>query len=171
MFCADISGKTQTSSGALGVTRSILNNLQAHYPVSRRTVSLEHADNLTGTLGRCRSGGDAVARFHLCNTNVAIHRVGGLVQFIRTDVRSAPSRETRYSSTPTCPITNSSPMTNCWTCMGGISRQVSPNMSLSKLTQVSGSTQTSIYRYWQNFAWRGELPIFDDGKKPVVRLD
>ena len=33
MFCADVSGKTQTQSGAIGVSRQILNGLQAHYPV------------------------------------------------------------------------------------------------------------------------------------------
>ena len=34
MFCADVSGKTQTQSGAMGVSRQILSFLQAHYPVS-----------------------------------------------------------------------------------------------------------------------------------------
>ena len=35
MFCADVSGKTQTQSGAISVSRQILSFLQAHYPVSR----------------------------------------------------------------------------------------------------------------------------------------
>ncbi|ORX35674.1 CRAL-TRIO domain-containing protein [Kockovaella imperatae] len=32
MFCADVSGKTQTQSGAMSVARQILKYLQAHYP-------------------------------------------------------------------------------------------------------------------------------------------
>ncbi len=35
MFCADMSGKTQTQSGVMSVSRQILNGLQTQYPVGR----------------------------------------------------------------------------------------------------------------------------------------
>lgn len=33
MFCADLSGKSQATSGAIGVAKQIVQGLQAHYPV------------------------------------------------------------------------------------------------------------------------------------------
>lgn len=43
LFSADLSGKTQTSSGAMGVSRQILSNMQNHYPVGLLRPHLETA--------------------------------------------------------------------------------------------------------------------------------
>lgn len=53
LFSADLSGKTQTSTGAMGVSRQILSNMQNHYPVS--VALYRPCMALSDSLGTARS--------------------------------------------------------------------------------------------------------------------
>lgn len=122
LFSADLSGKTQTSSGAMGVSRQILSNMQNHYPVRQGNISSQNDENLTiaGTVGSRMPSQGAVARIALHDSLAAFRGVGHpTVPFdchrpgvSVADNGAARIRGARSGSIPTSPR-SSSPQSSC----------------------------------------------------------